>query len=82
MLLELLKWDLKNTAHVITRTLLRIFSPILKSLFHVTLLVMVLTWPAIHFSVKVASILVIYKINCLVLPMDVEMVGSHRRTRE
>ena len=43
MLLAILKWALKNTAHDIMRTRLRIFSPILKLLFHTKTLIMVLT---------------------------------------
>ena len=43
MLLALLKWDLKNTAYGIMRNLLKIFSPILKLLLYIILLIMVLT---------------------------------------
>ena len=60
-LLTLLKWALKNIVNGITRTLLRIFSPILKLLLHITLLFMVFTWTAIQYPIKVASILGIWK---------------------
>ena len=64
------------------RTLLRIFSPVLKLLLHITLLIMVFTWPEIQYPTKFASILVIWTINCLIPPTDVELMGRHRRRRE
>ena len=82
MLLELLKWALKNTAHGVMRTLLRISSPILKLLLHITLLIMFLPWPAIQCPIKVVSIIGIWTINCLIPPTDTELMGRHRLTRE
>ena len=82
MLLELLKWALKNTAHGVMRTLLRIFSLILELILLVTLLVIVLTWPEIQYPIKVTSILGIYKINCLIPPTDVELMVIHRCMKE
>ena len=78
----ILKWYLKNTAHGIMRNLLRIFSPTLKLLLHIKILMMVLTWPAIKYPIKVASILGISKINCLIPPMNYELMGRHRSVRE
>ena len=82
MLLELLNCSLKNTAHGIMRTLLRIFSPILKLLLHITFLIIFLPWPAIQCLVKVVSIIWIWTINCLIPPTDTELMGRHRLTRE
>ena len=82
MLLALLKWPLKNTTHGIMRTVLRIFFPILKLFLHIILLIMVLTWMAIQYSINMESIIGIWKINCLIPPMDTIMMGRHRRTRE
>ena len=82
MILALLKGSLKNTSHGIMRTLLRIFSPVLKLFLHITLLIMLLTWPATQYPIKVAYILGIWKINCLIPPTDTENMGRHRRTRE
>ena len=39
------------------RTLLRVVSPILNLLFYITLLLMVLTWPATQYPIKIAYIL-------------------------
>ena len=64
------------------RTLLRIFYPILKLILHIKLLIMVLTWTAIQYPIKVISILGIWTINCLIPPMDKELVGRHRRRRK
>ena len=82
MILSLLKWSLKNTAHGIMKTLLRIFSPILSLLLLITLLFMVLTYPAIQYPIKVESILGIWKINCLIPPTDAELMARHGRTSE
>ena len=82
MLLVILKYALKNTARGIMRTLLRSFSPILNLLFHITLLVISLTWPAIQYPIKVAYILGIFTINCLASPMDTERIGIHGLTVE
>ena len=82
MLLSVLNWSRNNTANGIMRTLLRIFPPILKLLFHLTLLIVFLTWPTIQYPIKVAFILGIWTINCLIPPIDAELVGRHRRIRE
>ena len=58
------------------------FSSILKLLFHITLLIMILTWIAIRYPIKVASILVNRTINFLIPPTDAELVGIYGRTRE
>ena len=71
MLLALLKWDLKNTLHGITSTLLMIFYTIIQLLLKIKILIMVLTWPEIQYPIKVESILDIWKINCLIPPTDV-----------
>ena len=47
MLLKLLKWDLKNTTLGFMITLIRILYSILKSLLHITLLIVILTWTEI-----------------------------------
>ena len=64
------------------RTILRIFYPILKLLMNITLFIMVLTLPAIQYPIKVASILGIWTIKCLIPLTDVELMGRHRRMRE
>ena len=56
-------------------------SHILKLLLHISLLIMVLTWPIIQYIIKVASFLGIFTINCLVPPMDEKLMVRHRRTR-
>ena len=43
---------------------------------------MVLTWPAIQYPIKVAYILGIWKMNCLIPPMDAELMNRHRCARE
>ena len=64
------------------RTLLRIFSPILKVLLHVTLLTMVLTWTTIQYPINITYILKFFTIKCLIPPTDAELMGRHRPTRE
>ena len=49
---------------------------------YITLLIIVLTWPAIQYPIKIASILGIWTTNFLIPPTDVELMGGHRRTRE
>ena len=63
-------------------TLLRIMSPILNLSFYITLLIMVLTWPATQYPINIVSILGIWTTNCLIPPTDAEMMGGNRRTRE
>ena len=58
------------------------FYPILKLLFHISLLIMVLAWPVIQYPIKVPSILGIFTINLLIPPKDAELIGRHGRTRE
>ena len=60
------------------RTTLMIFYPILKLLLHIKLLIMVLAWPTIQYPTKVASIICIGKINCLITMTDAELMGRHR----
>ena len=43
---------------------------------------MVLTCPAIQYPTKVASIIGIWKINCLIPQTEEELMGRHRLTRE
>ena len=57
MLLALLKWDLKNTLHGIMSTLLMIFYTIIQLLLKIKILIMVLTWPEIQYTIKVSSII-------------------------
>ena len=78
MLLVLLKWYLNNISHGIMRTLLRIMFPILNLLLYITLLIMVLTWPVTHYLIKIACILGIWTINCLIPPTDAELMGGCR----
>ena len=82
MLQALLKWSLKNTAREIIRNFLTIFSPILRLFLHITLLIVVLTWLAIHYPIKVSYILGVFKINCLIPTTDAELMVRHRRTME
>ena len=49
MLLNILKWVLQHISHSIMRILLRIMSPILILLFHITLLLVVLTWITVQY---------------------------------
>ena len=81
MLLAILKWALKNTSHSIMRTLVRIFSPILRLLLHITILIMFLNWPAIQCPIKVAYILGICKINFLIPKTEAELMDRHRHTK-
>ena len=82
MILVLLNRFLKNTAHGIMRTLLRIFSTILHLLLHIKLFIMVLTWPKIQYPIKVTYIIEVQTINCLILIIDAELMGRHGYTRE
>ena len=82
ILLAHFKWTLKNTAHGIMRKLLRIFYPILNLLFLVKFLTMVLTWPAIQYPTKVASIIGIWTIHYLIPPTEAKLLIRHMSTRE
>ena len=81
MILEFIKWILKNISHSAIRTLLRIFFLVFNLLFYITLLIMVLTWPAIQYPINITSILGIWKTNFLITPTDTELMGVQRRTR-
>ena len=63
MLLVFSKWYLKNILHGIVRTPLRIMFPILNLILYITLLIMVLTWPATQYPINIASILGILTTN-------------------
>ena len=82
MILVFLKWSLNNMLHGITRTLLRIMPHILNLLLYITILIMVLTWPATYYPIKIKSIIGIWNINRLIPPTDAEIMGGNRRTRE
>ena len=56
--------------------------PILHLFFYIKLLIIVLTWPAIQYPIKVSSILGIWTTNCLIPPTDAELMGGNRCTRE
>ena len=58
------------------------FSPILNLLFHITLLIMVLTCTTIQYPIKVASILLIWTINLLIPPTEAELIVRHGQKRE
>ena len=64
------------------RTLLRIMLPILNFLLCITLPIIVITWTATNYSIKIAPILGIGTTNCLIPPMNTELIGIHKRTRE
>ena len=64
------------------RTLLWIIIPILNLLLYIELLIMILTWIAIQYPIKISSILGIWTTNCLIPPTDAEMIGGHRQTRD
>ena len=82
MLLEFLKWDLKNISHVIMRTLLRFFPPISNLLFYITLIIVFLIFPAIQYPINITSNIGIWTTNFIISPMDVELMGGYRCTRE
>ena len=82
MLLIFLKWDINNISYGIMRTLLRIMLPILKLLLYLMVLVMVLTWNATQYPINISSMLKIWTKICLIPPMDVELMGGYRHTRE
>ena len=68
MLRVFLKWSIKNISHIIIRTLLRIMFPVLNLLLYIMLLIMVLTWPATRYPIKITFILGIWTTNCLIPP--------------
>ena len=70
MLLVFSKWYLNNILHGIVRTPLRIMFPILNLILYITLLIMFLTCPAIHYPINISSILGIWNTNCLIQKTD------------
>ena len=82
MILLILKWILQNNSHGTIRIILTVISRINNILLHIVLLPMVLTWTAIQYLIKIALILVIWEINCLISPTEEDLVGGIRLTRE
>ena len=64
------------------RTFLRFMFPILNSLLYITLLLMVLTWPATQYPINISYILGIWETNFLIPPINAVLMGGCRRTRE
>ena len=46
------------------------------------LIIMVLIWTSIKYPINISSILGIWTINCLIPPMDAELMDGHIRTRD
>ena len=82
MPLILLKWFLQNISHGIMRILLRVMYPILNLFLHITLIFIVLSWPAIHYPIKSTPILGNWAKKCLAPPIYAELMVGRRHTRE
>ena len=63
-------------------TLIRVMSPILNLLLYITLILMALTWTATHYPINISSIIGIWATNCLITPMEAELMDRCRRMRE
>ena len=82
MILLIIKCILQNNSHGTIRILLTVISRITNILLHIILLLMVLTWNAIQYLIKIALILVIWERNCLISPTEEDLMGGIRLTRE